>query len=85
MSAVPSPVDGSAAAFLGTIGGGNHFAEVSLVESVTDPETAQQLGISKGTIACLAHSVGNARQQEILRLVREAAGGINAHLAKVEL
>src|SRR5262252_1878897 len=35
------------------------------------------------TIACLAHSVGNARQQEILRLVREAAGGINAHLAKV--
>jgi DNA-binding IclR family transcriptional regulator len=37
------------------------------------------------TIACLAHSVGNARQQEILSLVREAAGGINAHLAKVEL
>jgi DNA-binding IclR family transcriptional regulator len=37
------------------------------------------------TIACLAHSVDGGRQQEILRLVREAAGDINQHLAKVQL
>jgi len=37
------------------------------------------------TIACLAQSVGNQRQQDILQLVREAAGGINAHLAKLHL
>jgi DNA-binding IclR family transcriptional regulator len=37
------------------------------------------------TIACLAHSVGSARQQEILGLVREAAGGINIELEKLQL
>jgi len=65
VSAAPSSADGSAASFLGTIGGGNHFAEVSLVESVTDPEMAHQLGISKGTVACLAHSGSRAVGQRL--------------------
>jgi len=59
-SGTPSPLDGSAASLLGTIGGGNHFAEVSLVASVTDPEMARGLGLVKGKVACVAHSGSRA-------------------------
>ncbi len=84
----PSPLDASAGSLLGTIGGGNHFAEVSLVESVTDPEMARQLGISRGTVTVLAHSgsrgVGERlarrwgtqqlRAEELDRFVADLAG-----------
>src|SRR5262249_39589298 len=65
VSAAPSSADGSAASFLGTIGGGNHFAEGSLVESGTDPPMGPPLGVSKGTLACPAPSRARAVRQRL--------------------
>jgi release factor H-coupled RctB family protein len=41
---------------LGTIGGGNHFAEVSRVSQVLDTEAARRLGIEKNVVVALVHS-----------------------------
>lgn len=41
---------------LGTIGGGNHFAEVSRVAEVRDEARAGELGAVKGRIVVLVHS-----------------------------
>lgn len=41
---------------LATIGGGNHFVEVQLVESVQDRATAQAWGVREGQIAFMIHS-----------------------------
>lgn len=41
---------------LGTIGGGNHFAELSRVEQVVDKAAARQLGLTPGGWAVVAHS-----------------------------
>ena len=67
VSGAPSPDDVSAASSLGTIGGGNHFAEISIVESVTDAEVARRLGIVKGTVACLAHSGSRGVGEKLAR------------------
>lgn len=52
----PNLEDASASSRLGTIGGGNHFVEVSLVEKIADAPTADQLGIVKGHVAVVVHS-----------------------------
>lgn len=44
------------AASLGTIGGGNHFAELGAVESITDPAAAEALGLQRRGHVILAHS-----------------------------
>lgn len=41
---------------LGTIGGGNHFAEVSRVTAIEDGDCAASLGLSKHAFVVLAHS-----------------------------
>ncbi|MDR1508240.1 MAG: RNA ligase RtcB family protein, partial [Synergistaceae bacterium] len=41
---------------LGTIGGGNHFAEFQLVEEVCDKEAFNAIGIDKDKILLLVHS-----------------------------
>jgi tRNA-splicing ligase RtcB len=41
---------------LGTLGAGNHFTEVQLVEEVFDEEAAQILGLLKGSVAVMIHS-----------------------------
>ena len=41
---------------LGTLGSGNHFLEVDLVEQVFDEHVANVFGIAAGTIAILIHS-----------------------------
>lgn len=56
VSAAPPPDSGSASSFLGTIGHGNHFAEVSLVQEVRDDTVARDLGIQKGHVAVVVHS-----------------------------
>ena len=52
-SELPSSVFGSA---LGTIGGGNHFAEIGLVKDIADRDVAGELGLFKGSIVVLCHS-----------------------------
>lgn len=41
---------------LGTVGGGNHFMEVSEVEAVQDKALARSAGLQAGGLAVLAHS-----------------------------
>ncbi|MGQ9604161.1 MAG: RtcB family protein [bacterium] len=41
---------------LGTLGSGNHFLEVDVVEEIFDEHVANVFGIAKGTIAILIHS-----------------------------
>jgi release factor H-coupled RctB family protein len=41
---------------LGSIGGGNHFAEVSRVTAVADREVAARLGLARHALVVLAHS-----------------------------
>ncbi len=41
---------------LGTLGSGNHFLEVGLVEEILDPETAEIFGLKKGRITVLLHT-----------------------------
>ncbi len=43
-------------ASLGTIGGGNHFAEIARVETVVDPAGAAALGMVRGAVVVLVHS-----------------------------
>src|SRR5262245_7027842 len=41
---------------LGTLGGGNHFAELQAVEQVFDARACQRLGVSKRHLMLLVHS-----------------------------
>ncbi|OPY88870.1 MAG: RNA-splicing ligase RtcB [Syntrophus sp. PtaU1.Bin208] len=41
---------------LGTLGSGNHFLEVEVVEEIFDPEVAAVFGLSVGQVAVLIHS-----------------------------
>jgi tRNA-splicing ligase RtcB len=40
----------------GTLGSGNHFAEVQVVEQVFDKEAADALGLAQGTVTVMIHS-----------------------------
>jgi len=52
---------------LGTIGGGNHFAELQAIESLTNPETAEQLGITGDVVYLCVHSGSRGLGEAILR------------------
>jgi tRNA-splicing ligase RtcB (3'-phosphate/5'-hydroxy nucleic acid ligase) len=41
---------------LGTLGSGNHFLEVGLVEEIFDPEAAQAFGLHEGQVTVMLHS-----------------------------
>jgi len=41
---------------LGTLGSGNHFLEIEVVEEVFEPDTANAFGLTKGRIAVMIHS-----------------------------
>lgn len=41
---------------LGTLGSGNHFAEVQIVQEIYLPEEARRLGLSEGTVCVMIHS-----------------------------
>ena len=43
-------------ASLGTIGGGNHFAELQAVHEIVDPSAFERLGLSAGEVVLLVHS-----------------------------
>ncbi|MEL7189416.1 MAG: RNA ligase RtcB family protein [Pseudomonadota bacterium] len=56
---------------LGTIGGGNHFAEFQRVETVVDEQTFDQMGLDRSQLLLLVHSgsrgMGHAIQEEHTR------------------
>ncbi len=66
---------------LGTIGRGNHFAELHVVESVADRELFDALGIDAGSLYILVHSGSRAYGQIVFDRVSgsyEPGSGIDA-------
>jgi release factor H-coupled RctB family protein len=52
---------------LGTLGGGNHFAELQSVEEVFDTREFRQLGLGKQQLVALVHSGSRGLGESILR------------------
>ena len=52
---------------LGTIGGGNHFAELQAVEEVVNAREFRQLGLGKQQLVVLVHSGSRGLGESILR------------------
>jgi release factor H-coupled RctB family protein len=52
---------------LGTIGGGNHFAELQRVEEVRDATAFKEFGLGKQQLVVLAHSGSRGLGESILR------------------
>lgn len=52
---------------IGTIGGGNHFAELQQVESIIDSEIFQKSGLCSNTLYLLVHSGSRGLGESILR------------------
>ncbi len=52
---------------LGTIGGGNHFAELQTVEQVLDADAFKQTGLAKQQLVVLVHSGSRGLGETILR------------------
>ena len=42
--------------FLGTIGGGNHFVEIQIIQEILDKKKAFEWGLKKGQLAVMIHS-----------------------------
>ena len=59
---------------LGTIGGGNHFAELQVVEEVVDAPSFAALGLDKGAATLLVHSGSRGLGQAIHRELLERHG-----------
>lgn len=51
---------------LGTIGGGNHFAEFQAIDSVYQPDALHELGLDKKQLLLLVHSGSRGLGQSIL-------------------
>lgn len=51
---------------LGTVGGGNHFAELQIIEKIEDQEAFEALGLSKDSLYLLVHSGSRGYGQSIL-------------------
>jgi tRNA-splicing ligase RtcB len=62
----------------GTLGSGNHFAEVQFVEEVYDGDAAERLGLSPGLVTFMLHSgsrgLGHQVCQDALKDMRSAPG-----------
>lgn len=74
---------------MGTIGGGNHFAEIQCVEKVLDAEAFQSLDLGKQQLVILVHSGSRGLGESILRthVDQHAGNGVEAEsfAAKVYL
>eukprot|EP00798_Chlamydomonas_sp_ICE-L_P030703 gene30700-35730_t len=51
---------------LGTVGGGNHFAELQVVEEVVDKDALVAMGIDPGQLLLLVHSGSRGLGQQVL-------------------
>jgi release factor H-coupled RctB family protein len=51
-----APYRALGSAFIGTIGGGNHFAEIARVDEIRDEEGAERLGLARQRLVVVAHS-----------------------------
>lgn len=60
---------------LGTIGGGNHFAELQKVEAIVDEEEAESMGLKAKELQLMVHSGSRGLGQMILRRHTDRYGG----------
>ncbi len=65
----PSGPDG-----LGTVGRGNHFAELARVDTVSDPVAAARLGLAAGSVVLIVHTGSRGTGEAILRAHVDAHG-----------
>jgi len=66
---------------LGTIGGGNHFAELQRVEEVLDASAFKQFGLGKQQLVVLVHSGSRGLGESVLRAYvdEHQANGSDVH------
>ena len=60
---------------LGTIGGGNHFAELQAVVEILDARAFKQIGLGKEQLVLLVHSGSRGLGESILRSYTDEYGG----------
>jgi release factor H-coupled RctB family protein len=60
-------IDGAALNSLGTIGGGNHFIELQVVDQVLDPARFEAAGLQAKRLQVLVHTGSRGLGQQILR------------------
>lgn len=74
---------------LGTIGSGNHFAEVDIVDEIIDQETAQAFGLWKNQIVILIHcgsrGLGHQVATDHIRIMMNAMSKYDIKLPDREL
>jgi len=63
----------------GTLGGGNHFAELQAVEQVFDQDAFASLGLAKDEFVALVHSGSRGLGQSVLEIYIEGHGANGAH------
>jgi release factor H-coupled RctB family protein len=69
---------------LGTIGSGNHFAELQAVETVHDADTMQQIGLDKERLLLLVHSGSRGLGEALLRVHVDRRGSHGLDIASGE-
>jgi tRNA-splicing ligase RtcB len=68
----------------GTLGSGNHFLEVQIVEEVYDPEVARAFGIEKGEVTIMIHSGSRGLGYQVCDDYLRVIGGV-VHKYGIEL
>jgi tRNA-splicing ligase RtcB len=65
---------------LGTLGGGNHFIEVDIVEDVFHPEAARAMGLVEGTLALQIHCGSRGLGHQVCSdYVKELQGAVQRY------
>jgi len=74
---------------VGTLGAGNHFLEVQVVDEIYDAKAAEAFGVAAGTVALLIHSgsrgFGHQICDDYLKLMRGAAAKYGFELPDAQL
>lgn len=74
---------------MGTLGSGNHYLEVEVVEKIYDQQAAQAFGIAEGQIIiaihCGSRGLGHQIGSDYLVLLAKEAGRLGIHLPDREL
>ncbi len=69
---------------LGTIGGGNHFAELQGVQDIVDPVLFADFGIAKDDLYVLVHSGSRGLGENILQTHQKQFGNAGHEAASIE-
>lgn len=76
LKAVDLPADLHAQA-LGTIGGGNHFCELQMVEALADEVPSAAAGLNKGSLVLLVHSGSRSLGMAVFGSILDGFAGLD--------